>query len=450
MILIMMENRLFVEGQHLIFRRRVLLPPPLIFLLLLLGAYYDHGASAFTPSFVATTPVRGWTTTATTPFTTTTLTPTTPTSLQMVSYEDLMEKLPSKAVIDAVESSSSGGSRVVASDVATKAGVSLSQARKDLTALASISRGDIAVDKTDGELIYSFPNNLSGVLAQNSRKYQALQTFRQVWPTLFWGVRVTFGIALLASLVAIFSTIFFINSSSNRDDRDDRGSNGGGGGLRMGSSWGGFWGPSPFDFFFYRPYGYYGYYGSPSSTSNNRDPEEMSFLESIFSFVFGDGNPNASLEERRLSLAASMIRQNNGAVTAEQLAPFCDDVPNPDKVLNSDSVYVDEVRCSFVCFPLFCVYGVWLRAVWILVHSLVVLIYFEACLSVFSYTHSHSITWLPVVVVVVLVGCYFLSLLGLCAAHCHGTGWRTTSHTEWGDCVHVSQLANVRRRGRLR
>ena len=79
-----------------------------------------------------------------------------------------MEKLPSKSVIDAVVDAK--GDKVVASDVATRAGVSLSQARKDLTALASLSRGDIAVS-SDGELIYEFPSNLQGVLSSNSAKY---------------------------------------------------------------------------------------------------------------------------------------------------------------------------------------------------------------------------------------------------------------------------------------
>ena len=67
----------------------------------------------------------------------------------------------------------------------------------------------------------------------------------------------------------------------------------------------------------------------------------MWFLESTFSYIFGDGNPNQGLEERRLSLAAQMIRQNNGAVTAEQLAPYCD-APEPS---DSTSSYVEE---SFV------------------------------------------------------------------------------------------------------
>lgn len=226
-------------------------------------------------------------------------------------------------------------------DVAAEAGVSLSQARKDLTALASISQGDIAVS-SDGELIYEFQPNLNAVLSSNSFKYKTQQALQKIWPGLFYVIRVSFGVVLLASLAAIFSTIFFLSQSSSSDDdrrRDNRGS----------MSFGGpsyFWGPSPFDFFYYRPY-YGGYYGAPGRPAE-RDPDEMGFLESTFSYIFGDGNPNEGLEERRLSLAANMIRENKGSVTAEQLAPFCDEAPTPKA--NSDSAYVDEVRSLRLLF----------------------------------------------------------------------------------------------------
>jgi len=222
----------------------------------------------------------------------------------------------------------------------------LSQARKDLTALASLTRGDIAVSN-DGELIYTFPQNINGVLSTNSAKYRAIEQFNKIKPVLFYALRVSFGVVLLASLVAIFSTILFISASSSSSSDDDRRDNRRGGGMSpFGRGGMGFWGPSPFDFFFYRPY--YGYYGTrPGERS---DPDEMGFLESVFSYIFGDGNPNEQLEEKRLSLAANMIRESNGAVTAEQLAPFCDDAPKPD--MTDERTYVDEVSFAIIqsCF----------------------------------------------------------------------------------------------------
>ncbi|OEU21920.1 hypothetical protein FRACYDRAFT_223203 [Fragilariopsis cylindrus CCMP1102] len=245
-----------------------------------------------------------------------------------------MEKLPSKPVVDAVIESKS--EIIIASDVATRAGVSLSQARKDLTTLASLSQGDISVSK-DGELLYEFPNNLNSVLASNSAKYKARQSFEKAWPVVFTGIRVGFGVALVASIALVFSAIMVLQSQG--ESSDDRRDNRRGGGMSpFGGGFGGMWGPSPFDFFYYRPYGSYGYYGKGNDV---KDPEEMGFLESAFSFVFGDGDPNAGLEEKRLSLAAQMIRDNKGAVTAEQLAPYCDAPDLPD----DSSSYVDE---SFV------------------------------------------------------------------------------------------------------
>eukprot|EP00956_Cyclotella_meneghiniana_P000760 scaffold816_cov43-Cyclotella_meneghiniana.AAC.10 len=265
-----------------------------------------------------------------------------------------MERMPSKAVLDVVEKAD--GRPIVASDLATQAGISLSQSRKDLTTLASLSRGDIAVS-TDGELIYTFPSDISAVLSSNSVKYRLVSTWKdKIVPPLFYVAKLGFGVVLLTSLLAIFSTIFFISSgsSSNRDDDNRRDDRRGGMPSMFG---GGFWGPSPFDFFYYRPY-YSRYYYSPSYNPNGnddatryRDPGEMGFLESVFSYVFGDGNPNGDVEERRLALVAEMIRNNGGAVTAEQLAPFCDDIPLPNDdsniegKLGEERAYVDE---SFV------------------------------------------------------------------------------------------------------
>ena len=57
----------------------------------------------------------------------------------------------------------------------------------------------------------------------------------------------------------------------------------------------------------------------PSGASSPR--REMSFIESVFAFVFGRGDPNDALEERRWRAIALLLRANRGAVFAEQIAP---------------------------------------------------------------------------------------------------------------------------------
>ena len=61
---------------------------------------------------------------------------------------------------------------------------------------------------------------------------------------------------------------------------------------------GGIFGSSLFELFYYRPY--YGYYSRPYYQRISEDPEEMDYLESTFSYIFGDGNPNSDVQERRL------------------------------------------------------------------------------------------------------------------------------------------------------
>lgn len=253
--------------------------------------------------------------------------------------EDDLAVPPNKKVLDVVEKMDND--RILASDVAAKAGVSLSIAKKSLSALASLTRGDIAVSP-DGDLIYTFPSSVKSVLASNSARYKLTSVWeKQIWPKLFWGIRVSFGVFLFVSIAAIFSTLLFIQtgSSSDSDDRRDN-SRGGGGGMGFGYNFGDFL----FDIFyprtFYSPY--YGYYGRYDPYYTNRqqmeeeDDDRIGVFEGIFSYIFGDGNPNRNLETARLREAARIIRENKGAVIAEQLAPFCD-VPDPD-----DSQYVDE------------------------------------------------------------------------------------------------------------
>ena len=86
-----------------------------------------------------------------------------------------------------------------------------------------------------------------------------------------------------------------------------------------------FFGPrmyfSPFDMFWYwDPY----YYEKRSYYAAMEGAKDMDFLEAVFSFVFGDGDPNADFERKRWALVGLCIQKNDGVVTAEQLAPFLD------------------------------------------------------------------------------------------------------------------------------
>lgn len=67
--------------------------------------------------------------------------------------------------------------------------------------------------------------------------------------------------------------------------------------------------------------------GSPNSVTAAREvasPIELGFFEAIFSFVFGDGSPNANFARSETNRVGKVIRSCGGAVVKEQLLPFVD------------------------------------------------------------------------------------------------------------------------------
>ena len=123
--------------------------------------------------------------------------------------------------------------------------------------------------------------------------------------------RVTFGTTLVASIAIVYTAIAAL--LSNRDDRDRRDDRGGGGG-------GMFFGPrmyfSPFDVFWYfDPY----YYERRAYNAAREGVKDMNFFEAVFSFVFGDGDPNKDFEAKRWALAGLAIQKSGGVVAADQV-----------------------------------------------------------------------------------------------------------------------------------
>ena len=307
--------------------------------------------------------------------------------------DESFREVPEKGVIEFVQSFY--GEEIIASDLAARAGIPLSRARRDLATLAALTGAGMAVTQ-GGELVYTFPSDLPGKLRSTSLRYRVRALAGRAWPGVFYCIRVSFGAALMISLLAIFATIAALSSGSaagdEGDDNEDRRQRVGqryadsdrksrrpyGGGINVNlfgpSPFESIWGPSPLDIFYYRPYygryrhrgrspSLYGTYtinpwgGGPVVESRDDglkgkneigDKAQMSFLEAIFSYVFGDGDPNFELNQRLLSAAATAIRENGGAVTAEQLAPFLPVPPSPDRTdrdewgvtVNLDESYV--------------------------------------------------------------------------------------------------------------
>lgn len=208
------------------------------------------------------------------------------------------------------------GYRVTVGDIAAQTGLDLNLAQQGLMVLASLAGGHLQVSQS-GEIAYQFPRNFRGILRNKFLRLRLQQWWEKIWKVLFYLIRISFGIALVASIVLIFVAIalILIGVNSSRDS-DDRGGHSGGGIVFLPNFW---FGPDWFWIF-------YPDYDRPSYQYRRREKPQLNFLESVFSFLFGDGNPNTNLEQRRWQEIATVIRNNGGVVVAEQIAPYLDNL----------------------------------------------------------------------------------------------------------------------------
>ncbi|MFM7370851.1 MAG: hypothetical protein ACKO2Z_24275, partial [Sphaerospermopsis kisseleviana] len=215
---------------------------------------------------------------------------------------------PNPAIMRSVEQL---GYRVTVGDVASQAGLNVAEANQGLLALASDAGGHLQVAET-GDIVYQFPQNFRTILRNKYLQLRLQEWWKKIWGVLFYLIRISFGILLIASIALITITIIIILTAANSDrDGDNRSSSSGG-----------------FNFFFFPDLFWYfspDYYGE-ERRRERRENSEFNFLESVFSFLFGDGNPNAKLEERRWREIGIVIRNNQGAVVAEQIAPYLDNL----------------------------------------------------------------------------------------------------------------------------
>lgn len=206
--------------------------------------------------------------------------------------------------------------RVTMADVAAEAGLALEETQQQLLALASDVQAHLQVSEA-GEIAYQFPRNVRGILLSQSWRLRLSAAWERIWRVLFYLIRISFGVLLILSLVliAVAIAVIVIAASSSRQSDDRDGGGFGGGMIFLPRIW---FGPDIFWFFDFN-------YGPQRRRRKARD-SKLNFLEGVFSFLFGDGNPNEDLEERRWQTIAAVIRNHRGVVTAEQIVPYLEDL----------------------------------------------------------------------------------------------------------------------------
>jgi len=213
------------------------------------------------------------------------------------------------------------GYRVTVGDVAAKAGLDVNFAQRELLTLASEAGGNLQVAES-GDIAYLFPKNFRDILRNKFLRLQLQEWWQKIWRVLFYLIRISFGIVLVASILLIFVAITILLSSGDSNNGGGGGEGGGGGGRGGGFLFFPyFWNDLTWIFYWNHDQPYY----QQRSRLTGQKPQ-MSFLEAVFSFIFGDGNPNNNLEERKWSDIATAIRNNRGAVAAEQIAPYLDNL----------------------------------------------------------------------------------------------------------------------------
>ena len=220
---------------------------------------------------------------------------------------------PNPTIMQAVEQL---GYRVTVGDVAAKAGLDVNFAQRELLTFASEAGGHLQVAES-GDIAYLFPKNFRDILRNKFWRLQLQEWWQKIWRILFYLIRISFGIVLVASIILIFVAITILLSANSDND--------GGGGDGGGDRGGGFfffpyfWNDLIWLFYWNHDEPYYQRRSTGQKT-------ELNFLEAVFSFLFGDGNPNYNLEEHKWSSIAATIRNNKGAIAAEQIAPYLDNL----------------------------------------------------------------------------------------------------------------------------
>jgi hypothetical protein len=209
------------------------------------------------------------------------------------------------------------GYRVTCGDVVAHSGIHLEQARSGLLSLANQTGGHLQVTET-GEVVYVLAPDFRQVLLRQNIRLQIQAWLDRLGAVGFYVIKISFGILLISSISAVYLTILAITLAAIFSDNS--GGDCGDGNCVLGIC----------------DFGSSGSSSSSLSTTTNSSSitpirektqrKPINFLEAVFSVLFGDGDPNVDLEQRRWRYIGNLIHRQQGVAIAEQIAPFLDDL----------------------------------------------------------------------------------------------------------------------------
>jgi len=220
-----------------------------------------------------------------------------------------------KRIIQAI---SKLGRRVTAADVVHETGEPLSSVQLELNKLASNTECTLEVSNT-GAVVYVFQPHFARALRMQILTRKMLWLPIRVWRRAKHLFRISFGFDLIISIgISAIIVAFLVLTSS--DSSINFGGGGGGGKGKKKKKAGAVvvktneddWGKKIQIFL----------YGDPN------DRSKKGFLEQCFLYLFAEPDPNRNRIERQWTSIATLIQQNEGALTFEQIRPWLADPPS--------------------------------------------------------------------------------------------------------------------------
>lgn len=192
-------------------------------------------------------------------------------------------------------------------------------ARLELNKIALETKAVLEVSPK-GDVVYKFFPDLDSIYRLHGINKIVQETMLAAYHAGFYILRISFGILLVASFVtiAVVFTVALIIILCGVDAAD------GDADLDLSDA-------LDFDFFDFEALGMFFGWGLLSGGGDalpesymgiKLDQPDRGFFSNCFSFLFGDGDPNKDIEETQWTYIAELIRDNGGAVVAEQLAPY--------------------------------------------------------------------------------------------------------------------------------
>jgi hypothetical protein len=214
-----------------------------------------------------------------------------------------------KLVIKAIDEL---GRSVTAADIASKTGLPILFATSELNKVASETNGHLEVS-TAGNIAYKFNPGFQTSYLAKGIQLQFEKIGQKIFEIGYLILKASFGIMLLLSFIIVVLLIIAA-MFAGKGDRDGDGP----GGFDL----------DFIDFMIFRDLLWWGSFSTYPNYVDYSTPAVVkprgkgNFLTKCLSFLFGDGDPNAHLEERKWQMVAQAIRNHGGVVTAEQLAPY--------------------------------------------------------------------------------------------------------------------------------